>query len=173
MYLDTVRYKTVVSSFTLRCRSPRRSPGLPWRNGLPCMQRLPKHALSVFEINKYRVSQSTVSSGGIPNMSVSKSSPRGGGGGGGGGGAPPRERKIRRALFLLYSQAGSFLFSPFYSAPGFPFLYFRCCGLGANLICRLIYLAITLSKSSTRCNILFNARLEIMSFLIHEIVKAL
>ena len=51
-------YKTVVSSFTLRCRSPRQSPSAR--------------------------------------------------------GAPPREQKMRHALFLLFSQAASFLFFPFF-----------------------------------------------------------
>ena len=72
-------YKTVVSSFTLRCKSTRQQFPL---------QRSRKHALSVFEVNKCRVSQSTVSSWEIPNTSGAKSSARG---------APPRERKMRHA----------------------------------------------------------------------------
>ena len=60
-----------------------------------------------------RVSQSTVSSLGIPNMSGSKSSARG---------TPPRERKIRHVLFLLFSQAVSFLFSSFHLVCSFIFL---------------------------------------------------
>ena len=90
-------YKTVVSSFTLRCRSPRQSPSAR--------------------------------------------------------GAPPREQKMRHALFLLFSQAASFLFFPFFSA--FSFSCFRCCGPGANFIFAL-YVAITLSKSSTRRNTSFS-----------------
>ena len=37
-------------------------------------------------------------------------------------GTPPRERKIRHALFLLFSQAVSFLFSSFHLLCSFIFL---------------------------------------------------
>ena len=72
-----------------------------------------KHALSVFEVNKCRVSQSTVSSWGKPNMSNSKSSARR---------TSPRERKIRHPLFLLFSKAVSFLFSSYHFLYSFLFL---------------------------------------------------
>ena len=76
------------------------------------LQRSRNDALSVFEvITKRRVSQSVVSSWGVPNESSSKISTRR---------APPRERKIRHALFVLFSQAANFLFSPIFSLL-FPF----------------------------------------------------
>ena len=110
-------YKTVVSSFTGRCKSTRQSPGLPWRKSFPCKGRASMHC------------PSTISSWEIPNMSGAKSSTRG---------APPRDRTMRHAFFLLFSQAYELRLSYFFSLL-FPFSCSRCCGLGANLICRLIF----------------------------------
>ena len=49
-------------------------------------------------------------------------------------GTPPREWKTGHALFLLFSLAVSFLFSPFHLLCSFLFLASEVCGLGANLI---------------------------------------
>ena len=115
-------YKTVVSSFTLRCRSPRQSPGLPWQNNLSFKGRTSSTS-SVFEVNKCRVSQSTFSSCKllVPILSAR--------------GAPRKEQKIRHASFFsVFTSCELPLVSLL-----FPFSCFRCCGLNANLICRLIF----------------------------------
>ena len=109
------------------------------------LQRSLRHAVSVFEANKCRVSQSTVSCRGIPNMSGSKSSAKG---------SPPRERKIRHAPFVMFSQATRFLFSPFFSALSFfllQMLWTRC-----QFDMSPYNSAITVSKSSTICSTAFS-----------------
>ena len=44
-------YKTVVSSFTGRCKSTRQSPGLPWRKSFPCKGRASMHCPSLRKTN--------------------------------------------------------------------------------------------------------------------------
>ena len=79
----------------------RASPPLSYPSSPPpLLSGARKHALSVVEINKCRVSQSTVSSCRIP-IPLAR-------------GAPPREQKTRHALFLLFSQVPSFPFFPFF-----------------------------------------------------------
>ena len=104
------------------CRIPRQSPQWASLAKQFALQRSLKHALSL-SWNKCRVSQSTVSSRGIPTLSGSK-------------GDSSKGMEYRACPFSSVFRSCElplFLFSP---SLLFPFSCFRCCGLGANLIWR-------------------------------------
>ena len=62
-------FKVVVSSFTLRCRSPKQSPGLPWRNSLLCRGRANvEFHNQLFPVGEYQIcpAQSPLQGGLLP-----------------------------------------------------------------------------------------------------------